>query len=158
MDKDEFERIKAEEKAHLRKLRELKQTHRDVQRKAKIVNAVRGMRNADLEAETDALTEGFYRDAALQEARLDLAMDSQEALDKAAAAEADKEALAKEEAAALIRQMKAEMGERPGSPEARPDASPSGAKSIGRTPPPEEEPPASSAERGPKSIGRQRGS
>ena len=156
MDKDEFERIKAEEKAHLRKLRELKQTHRDVQRKAKIVNAVQGLRNAELEAETDALTEGFYRDAAHQEARLDLALDSQEALDKAAAAEADKEALAKEEAAALIRQMKAEMGERPGSPESRPDASPTSPKSIGRTPPPEEEPPAAPSARDAKSIGRPR--
>ena len=157
MDKEEFERIKAEEKAHLRKLRELKQTHRDVQRKAKIVNAVRGMRNPELEAETDALTDGFYRDAAHQEARLDLALDSQD-LDKAAAAEADKEALAKEEAAALIRQMKAEMGERPGSPETRPpSASPTGAKSIGRTPPPEEEAPPPASARDAKSIGRPRG-
>ncbi|MEO0559620.1 MAG: hypothetical protein AAF170_15710 [Bacteroidota bacterium] len=157
MDKEEFERIKAEEKAHLRKLRELKQTHRDVQRKAKIVNAVRGMRNAELESEIDAQTESFYRDAAHQEARLDLAIDSN-ALEKAAAAEADKEAIAKQEAAALIAQMKAEMGERPGSPDARPDASPTGAKSIGRTPPPEEDPPPPSADRGAKSIGRQRGS
>ncbi len=156
MTPEEYERIKQEEKAHLRKLRDLKKTHRDVQRKAKIVNAVRGMRNPELEAETDALTDGFYRDAAHQEARLDLALDSQ-SLDQAAAAEADKEALAKEEAAALIRQMKAEMGERPGSPDTRPAASPSGPKSIGRTPPPEEEEPAAPAVRDAKSIGRQRG-
>jgi hypothetical protein len=156
MSPEEFERIKAEEKAHLRKLRELKQTHRDVQRKASIVNAVRGMRNPELEAETDALTDSFYRDAAHQEARLDLALDSQ-ALDKAAAEEADKAALAKEEAAALIRQMKAEMGERPGSPEARPSASPPGTKSIGRTPPPDEEEPPAPSPRDAKSIGRPRG-
>lgn len=156
MDKDEFERIKAEEKAHLRKLRELKQTHRDVQRKAQIVNAVRGMRNADLESEIDAQTEGFQRDAAHQEARLELALEGQAPV-TGAQDEIDKAELAKAEAEALVRQMKAEMGERPGSPTARPSASPTGEKSIGRTPPSEEEPPPPSADRGAKSIGRARG-
>ena len=156
MDKDEFERIKAEEKAHLRKLRELKQTHRDVQRKATIVNAVTRMRNPELEAETDALTDSFYRDAAHQEARLELALDGQAPV-TGNADEVDKAELAKAEAAALVQQMKAEMGERPGSSDARPSASPSGEKSIGRTPPPEEEPPPASSTRDAKSIGRQRG-
>lgn len=155
MDKDEFERIKAEEKAHLRKLRELKQTHRDAQRKAQIVNAVRGMRNAELESEIDAQTEGFYRDAAHQEARLDLALEGRAPV-TGNADEVDKAELAKAEAEALIRQMKAEMGERPSSPETRPSASPTGEKSIGRTPPPEEEPPPSSSTRDAKSIGRPR--
>lgn len=163
MDNDEFERLKAEEKAHLRKLRELKQTHRDVQRKASSVNALKAMRNAELEDETDALTDRLLRDATLQEARLDLALEGR-APQTGNADEVDRAALAKAEAEALVRQMKAAMGggatpatppsERPTPPPAAP-ADPASGKTIGRTPPPDEPPPA--ADRGAKTIGRSRG-
>ena len=158
MDKDEFERIKAEEKAHLRKLRDLERTHRDAQRTASSANALKAMRNRALEDETDGLTDGLMRDAAFQEARLDLALEGQAPV-TGPDTEVDREALAKAEAEALVRQMKAAMGagadttteeaaraaDVPGAPE--------GAKTIGRTPPADEPLPA---DRGDKSIGRRR--
>ena len=157
MDKEEFERLKAEEKAHLRKLRELKQTHRDVQRKASSVNALNAMRNKALEDETDALTDGLMRNAALQEARLDLSLENEKA---AAAEEADREDLAKAQAEALVQQMKAAMGETASETPAptKPPASgtpapPAEGKTIGRTPPPADEP-SPTADRGAKTIGR----
>lgn len=158
MDKEEFERLKAEEKAHLRKLRELKQTHRDVQRKASSINALNAMRNQALEDETDALTEGLQRDAALQEARLDLALEGQ-APQTGTPSDIDREELAKAEAEALVRQMKAAMGggDAPAAPESSTTPSaPSSAKTIGRTPLSDDEPPP--ADRDAKTIGRRRDS
>ncbi len=157
MSPEEFERLKAEEKAHLHQLRALKQQHRDVQRKAQIVGAVRGMRNADLEASTDALTDQLMRDAALQEARVDLAMESDAGRAAAEAqTEADREALRQSQAAELIRQMKVGLGASgqtatpTGASTADASATP---KTIGRTPPPAADAPAD-AGRDAKTIGR----
>ncbi len=154
MDKDEFERLKADEKAHLQKLRALKQQHRDVQRKASSINALNAMRNKTLEDETDALTEGFQRDAALQEARLDLALDGQ--APQTGPTDVDREAIAKAEAEALVRQMKAAMGgdDAPAAPESgtQPAPSPS-AKTIGRT---RSDETPSVADKDAKTIGRRR--
>ena len=171
MSPEEFERLKNEEKEHLRKLRALKQTHRDVQQKKKIVDAVTGMRNPGLEAETDDLTQSFYRDAAVQEARLDLALEGQAPV-TGNANDLDKESLAKAEAEALVRQMKAQMGhtpdldaapnaaidpvQNPDSPHVQdPQAPDVGPKTIGRTPLPDAPPPARPPDD--KSIGRRRG-
>ena len=158
MDQDEFERIKAEEKAHLQKLRQLKQTHRDARRTASTANALNAMRNEALESETDAMTDKLMRDAALAEARFELATEG-DAPVTGNATEVDREALAKAEAEALVRQMKAAMGGggEPSAAEAAQAASepsaPASAKTIGRTPPPEgDTPPA--ADPGAKTIGR----
>lgn len=165
MTPEEFERLKEEEKAHLRQLRALKQTHREAQRKASTVNALNAMRNQALEDETDALTEGVFRDAAVQEARLDLALEGQ-APQTGTPTDVDIEALAKAEAEALVRQMKASMGVsdapasgspapealRPGTP-----APPADDKTIGRTPPPADAPPEADP-RDAKTIGRRRDS
>lgn len=160
MDKSEFERIKAEEKAHLQKLRQLKQTHRQAKRTASTLGALNSMRDANLEAETDAMTDKLMTDAARAEARFDLALEGHAPVTGNADA-LDREALAKAEAEALVRQMKIEMGgasEVSATEAAQAAASPSApasAKTIGRTPPPADEPPA--ADRGDKSIGRSRG-
>ena len=158
MDKEEFERLKAEEKAHLRQLRALKQTHREAQRKASSINALNAMRNRALEEETDALTEGLLRDAALQDARLDLALEGR-APQTGNADDLDREALAKAEAEALVRQMKAAMGGDAPAPSASPTPSASSAlpagKTIGRTPPPADAPPEADP-RSAKTIGRPR--
>ena len=158
MDKDEFERLKNEEKAHLRQLRQLKQTHRDAQRKASSLHALNKMRDPELEAETDAMTDKLMRDAALSEARFDLALEGQAPQTDDATDAAD---LAKAEAEALVRQMRAQMGagadRTPAEDAAQAAASPSApaeAKTIGRTPPPAEPPPAS--DRDAKTIGRRR--
>jgi hypothetical protein len=166
MDKEEFERIKAEEKAHLRQLRQLKQTHRGAQRMASSAEALRNMRNEALESETDAVTDQLLRDAAHAEARFELATEGY-APQTGNAEDLDREDLAKAEAEALVRQMKAAMGgATPSIEEAAQNAtdpaapasatSPAGAKTIGRTPPPEDEPPADPA-KGAKTIGRNPG-
>lgn len=160
MSPEEFERLKNEEKEHLRKLRALKNQHREVQQKASILGALRGMRNPDLEADTDGRTERLFLDAATQEARLDLALESDAARQQAAQDEADLEQIRKAKAEEMIRQMKAGMGETPSTPDApradtaRTDAAaPSGPKTIGRTPPtPDDTPDAAS--RDAKTIGR----
>ena len=109
MDKSEFERLKAEEKAHLRQLRALKQTHRGLQSKKSSVDALNAMRNAELEGETDRLTQDMLREAAHQEARMELALEGQ-APQTGNAEDVDREHLAQAEAEALVRQMKAAMG------------------------------------------------
>ena len=148
MSPEEFERIKAEEKAHLRKLRALKQQHRDVQRKASTVKALGAMRDADLEAQTDAMTEKLMRGAATQEARLDLAMEDEAAR---AEAEQDAETLRQAQAAALVADLKAqaESGADEHARETR--AEQNVPKTIGRPAEPDAPAPAS---RDAKTIGR----
>ena len=152
MTPEEFETLKAEEKAHLRQLRDLKQQHRDATRKASILGALKAMRDPDLEADTDARTDALMRDAATSEARLDLAMEDEAARDKA---EADREALRQAEAADLVRQLKAEAGASADEATAR-DASGAPARTIGRTPPEAPDAPPE-APRGAKTLGRPRG-
>ncbi|MEM8600162.1 MAG: hypothetical protein AAGF99_09605 [Bacteroidota bacterium] len=122
MDKNEFERIKAEEKAHLRKLRDLKQQYRGVSRQKKVLDALNAMQRPDLDATYEEAMRGLTEDAALTEARLEIAMEDAKATapKPEALTEADREKLRKAEAAALIRQMKAEMGT-PASEMAAPD-------------------------------------
>ena len=166
MDKSEFERIKAEEKAHLRKLRALKNQHRDVKRKASILGALKGMGTPEQDAIHDEFTGKLARDAASTEARFEIAAEEAE---RAAQAERDAEVTRQSEAEALIAQMKAELGggsqRAPSAPPARTDApraEPSraggsaGGKTIGRTPPEPEAPESPQPERGAKSIGRSR--
>lgn len=157
MDKNEFERLKAEEKAHLQRLRDLKRTHRDAQRTASTANALNAMRNEALESETDEMTDRLLRDAALAEARFDLATEG-DAPQTGTATEVDRADLARAEAEALVRQMKAQMGG--GSPSsveaahaAKAPSAPASAKTIGRTPPPADEPPPA-GDAGAKTIGR----
>lgn len=160
MDKDEFERIKAEEKAHLRQLRQLKQTHRGAQRMASSAEALRNMRNEALESETDAMTDKLLRDAAHAEARFELATEGH-APQTGNTDDVDREALAKAEAESLVRQMKAAMGgggdtTAPEAAQAASDpAAPDSAKTIGRTPPADE--PHREPGQGAKTIGRNRG-
>ncbi|MEM1055307.1 MAG: hypothetical protein AAGI52_07260 [Bacteroidota bacterium] len=159
MDKSEFERIKAEEKAHLRKLRALKNQHRDAKRKASILGALKGMGTSKLDATHDEFTGKLATDAAMTEARFEIASEEAE---RAAQAERDAEATRQSDAEALIQQMKAELGGDPATPPAsapRRTDTPAAAsgKTIGRTPPEAETPESTEPDRGAKSIGRRRG-
>ena len=152
MSPEEFNKLKEEEKAHLRQLRDLKQQHRDVQRTASILGALRGMDPSGLTAETDANTDALLRDAITQEARLDLAMEGEA---ERVQTEADREATRQAQAAELVRQMKADAGATDGEKAARPATD--AARTIGRTPPPADAPDAardSSADA--KTLGRPR--
>ncbi|HEX9951059.1 MAG TPA: hypothetical protein VGB53_04770 [Rubricoccaceae bacterium] len=151
MTPEEFNRLKEEEKAHLRQLRDLKQQHRDVQRKASILGALRGMDAGDLTAETDAQTDALMRGAITQEARLDLALEGEAAR---AQAESDREATRQAEAADLVRQLKAEAGATADEAPARPASD--AARTIGRTPLPDVPEPPAAASRDAKTLGRPR--
>ena len=156
MTPDEFNRLKEEEKAHLRQLRDLKQQHRDVQRKASILGALRGMNTDGLTADTAANADALIRGAITQEARLDLALEGE--ADRART-EADREALRQAEAADLVRQLKAEAGATAGEAAARPGSVPASpaARTIGRTPPEPDTPAAPLPSRDDKTLGRPRG-
>ena len=161
MDNNEFERIKAAEKEHLRKLRALKQQHRDATRKASTLKALSGMLTPEQDATHDEFVGKVTQSSAMAEARFELASEEAE---RAAQAEADAETTRQSEAEALIRQMKAELGggDAPSTPpagtnRASGEGAPAGGKTIGRTPPPEDTPEASEPDRGAKSIGRRRG-
>lgn len=159
MSNDEFERIKAEEKAHLRKLRALKQQHRDASRKASMLGALRGMQTPEQDATHDEFVGKVTESSAMSEARFEIASEEAE---RAVRAEADAEATRQSDAEALIRQMKAELGGgTPSAPPAggtrQPDrAAPADGKTIGRTPPEPEAPASAQPDRGAKSIGRPR--
>ncbi len=153
MSPEEFNRLKEEEKAHLRQLRDLKQQHRDVQRKTSILGALRGMDASGLTSETDANTDALLRDAITQEARLDIALEGEA---ERVRTEADRDAMRQAQAAELIRQMKADAGAVDGEKAARPATD--AARTIGRTPPPAETPDAPpGASGGAKTLGRPRG-
>ncbi|MEM6783293.1 MAG: hypothetical protein AAF624_06115 [Bacteroidota bacterium] len=141
MDKKEFERIKAEEKAHLRKLRELKQQYRGVSRQKKVLDALNAMQRPDLDETYEEAMRGLTEDAAMTEARLEIAMEDAKntAPKPEALTDADREKLRKAEAAALIRQMKAEMGTPAGDLAASADDVPASTdtpaeRTIGRAP------------------------
>lgn len=171
MDKDEFERIKAEEKAHLRQLRDLKRQHKTAQRTASTAKALGAITNRTASDNLGAATDKLMRDAAHAEARFDLALEG-DAPVTGNASDLDRADLAKAEAEALVRQMKVEMGARedtsmtetaraatePAAPaEAKdsPATGPGTAKTIGRTPPPEDAPSPVSDDA--KTIGRRSG-
>jgi len=77
MDRDEFERIKQEEKEHLRTKKRMEKTLSHLRRRRRIGDAVSAMaRSASaLLRENDALVRTLSLDAARSQARLDLAID-----------------------------------------------------------------------------------
>lgn len=111
MKREEFERLKEEEKKHLREMRDLKQKLREAQRLRRIGNALHDIERAgDLEG-FDLSLEEVQRKAAEQEARLDLAVDSASPADQIDLPPLDEEALQKARAAEFIQRMKVSMGD-----------------------------------------------
>jgi hypothetical protein len=113
MDRDEFERLKEEEKTHLRKVRALKQQLREANRKKGLLNALKGLDTSGLDATHEEMLRKVTEKNVSAEARFELAMD---ALDEAEKQEAAREETArfeaerqKSDAADLVRQMKAQM-------------------------------------------------
>ncbi len=129
MTPEEYEAFKEAEKAHLRKLRELKKTHQQLQRKAKVTGAVTDMAEGinSLFNEHEEMVEKLQRDSIESEARMEVALDNVEASDStlealdAAELEAD-QSLRKARAQELIRQMKAAQGDRSDSVSSTPSS------------------------------------
>ncbi len=108
MTKEEFERLKEEEKAHLREIKRLKGELRDAERMAKVHRAI-GEMTAGLETpELDARTESLQRGAIEAEARLDMALESAGITDPSQPVLSPEEER-KLKAEALVAQMKAQM-------------------------------------------------
>lgn len=117
MTPEEYEQFKEAEKAHLRKLRELKKTHQQLRRKAQVTGAVTDMAEGinSLFNEHEEMVDKLQRDSIESEARMEVALDNVEADDAtlealdAAELEAD-QTLRKARAQELIRQMKSAQG------------------------------------------------
>jgi len=119
MKREDFERLKEEEKKHLREIRNLKQQLKDAERLQRIGRALSDIeRSGELEG-FDSSLEDVQRSAAEQEARLEIAAEgAAETARQIEVSEIDEEALAKARAAEFIRRMKVSMaeGEEPTSP------------------------------------------
>jgi hypothetical protein len=109
---DEFERLKETEKAHLRKLKELKQMLQGVRRLNTTRSTLDEMSSESkrLLDENTSLVEGFTQDAALQDARMDIALSAEQERNAAADLEAREEELRRLKAHELVRQMKSQLG------------------------------------------------
>jgi hypothetical protein len=147
MNRDEIERLKEEEKAHLRKVRALKQQLREANRKKGLLDALKGLDTSALDATHEEMLRKVTEKNVTSEARFELAM---EALDEAEKQEATRQEMArieaerqKKDAADLVRQMKtqmlgdAEASNRPPATDAKDDTDtdaaldPTPAKTIG---------------------------
>lgn len=108
MTREEFERIKKAEKEHLRKLKKLKEVHRQLERQKKVTKAITDMTSSvqekyDVHAD---MMDQLATESALNEARLEIAMESSEKADREAQAQRDENDLAKLRAKDRIRQLK----------------------------------------------------
>ena len=161
MTPEEFERLKEAEKTHLRKLKALKQQHRQAQRKKGLLDALKGIVRPDLDDVHDEMVDRLTMKNIESEARFEIALENagltDDALEKAAQEETERDVLRKAEAAALVRRMKLEAGGGAAPSTDQTNAQAEG-KTIGRAPTPEEpETPsdeAPSITRGSKTIGR----
>lgn len=173
MTPEEFERFKEAEKAHLRKIRELKKANKQFVQQSKVTRAVTDMASGmnKLYDEHQEMVDRLQTDTYQNEARMEVALDSVEMgsfteAQDAAALEANEAALKKARAQELIRQMKMEgsaSGSGPGASESRASAtstsdpkpaSSNTAKSTGRTPLVEKPKPSGSSDLPEKTIGR----
>ena len=123
MTPEEYQRIKEAEKAHLRKVKELKRAVRTLGRQQRLTKAVESLTGGRAKLdENEALIEQLALDTARSEARLDIALEGASEAERAALEAAREEELRRLRAAELLRQMKQEIAgpqERAGDPEVR---------------------------------------
>lgn len=108
MTPEEFDRIKKTEKEHLRKLKKLKDAHRQLERQKRMTDAVSEMTTSmreKLDVHDDMMNR-IGMDSALSEARLEMALESSEKVELEAQEWKDEQDLTKERAKKLVRQMK----------------------------------------------------
>ena len=162
MTPEEFERFKEAEKAHLRKIRDLKKANKQFVQQSKISRAVTDMATGmnELYDEHREMVDRLQMGTLQNEARMEVALDSvdmdsvTEAQD-AAALEADMEAIKKARAQELIRQMKMEgSSSTDSSAKAPAQSAPVQNAPLGRTPLSEKPKPTTSSDLPEKTIGR----
>ncbi len=111
MTPEEYQRYKEAEKAHLRKLKELKKAVRTLERQESVRSAVEKVTEGqDLLDKQKDLVDELAMETARHEARLDIALDSAEDAEHQAGTEALEEELQRQRAQALVRQLKRQMG------------------------------------------------
>ncbi len=157
MSPEEFERLKAQEKAHLRKLQSLKAQARDAGRQGRLARALGEIAGAlDPSSTYDETMDALARETAQGEARFEIASEAAgernaaaDALEKAAQAEKLEADAARARARSVVEQMKASLGGPvPQAPPAPTD------KSLGRADAPDAAPPPASLPE--KTLGRRR--
>ena len=108
MTSEAFEKIKEAEKAHLRKVRKLKMAVRQLERQKKISGAISEM-TSSLEETLDVhddMVQRLAADAALNEARLEIALEHTEETDRKAQIAQDEEDLAQAQARQVVNQIR----------------------------------------------------
>ena len=110
MTPEEYERLKDEEKAHLRKLRDLKHAVRELERKKKLQSTLQDMshRSSAMLDEQEKAVERLAQETALQQARLDVALDASTSADDDPAPELDEEMRARR-ARLLVEEIRATL-------------------------------------------------
>lgn len=147
MTPEEFERIKAQEKAHLREIQRLKALHKEASITGKITQALRSIfPSTEASATYDEMMGKLQRETAEAEARLDMARETHGTAEIPPLPE-DEAALA----AARARQLVEDMKRAGGTPPAVAD--PQVSRTLGRTPAPESSPDLPSP-LPPRTIGR----
>lgn len=141
MTPEEYERLKEAEKEHLRKMRRLKQAVHELERQKKVSKAVRGITDEPrrLLDEQEELVDRIAMEAAMSEARLDIALESADAKaavepERISPEEADEE-LRRVRARELVKRMRAED-----APDGRSQEEASAAESPSPDPVPDEDP------------------
>jgi hypothetical protein len=137
MTDEEFERLKAAEKQHLREKKRMRKTLEALKRRNRAEGILQKMKHGArrLLEETESLVDTLRSQVARNEAQLEVAIDAEERRDDLQEAE---EELREERAEALVQQYKAAASSvsRPAKEEEAPDAAPSSPdgpdKTIGR--------------------------
>ena len=108
MTDDEFQRLKQEEKKHLRAKKRLQRTLKALKQRTEGQGVVQQMKRgaARVLEETESLVDSLRRTVAQDQAHLEVALD--DAMTEAEALHEAEEALREERAEALVRRMKAE--------------------------------------------------
>ena len=116
MTPEEFEKIKEAEKDHLRKVRKLKSAVKQLERQKKISGALNDLTTSVQEKfdDHDEMMSRVAIDAALNEARLEIAMESSQEADQGAELEQDEADLAKAKAREVMQQFRDMPGSDPG--------------------------------------------
>ena len=148
MSPEEYERIKAQEKAHLREIKRLQDLARDAGRQGRLASALEGITGAlgAGDATRQEMVDRLNRGSAHAEARMELALDGQAEAERQAALAAEGERLEREGTEARAKEtlaaMKAALGMGDAAERAPAvSADPATAKTLGRATGADEAPP-----------------
>jgi hypothetical protein len=160
MNSEEYERLKEAEKAHLRKVRALKQQLQEAKKKERLAETIEKLDTSELDEEFDRSLRAVQEKSLTADARFDMAM---EALDQAEARERQRlevERFEKDQqrtaAAELVRRLKEEVEGQSMPVERHSSQAQHGASALTDDPPTPPDASPQNAEDPSKTIGRRR--